>query len=192
MQDIEFITALKSGNESAFRWLVETYQDRIYRLVLVLVPQPDEAEDVTQEVFIEVYETIHQFRGEASLFTWLYRLATSRALAHHRHRKAKKRFAFLTSLFGEDDELVHQPVTVDHPGRILENEERRQLLINAIGRLADQQKVAFTLHYLEGIDYHSIASVMQTSVSAVESLLHRAKQNLRKYLGTYYNDTKHQ
>ena len=94
--------------------------------------------------------------------------------------------AFLTSLFGNNDELKHHPADFVHPGVQLENQERASILFKNIDKLPDNQKVAFTLHHVEGLSYQEITEVMQTSLSAVESLIHRAKHNLRKSLGQYY------
>ncbi|WP_262490211.1 RNA polymerase sigma factor [Hymenobacter coccineus] len=100
MADAELVVQLQQGSEAAFRTLVARYQGRVYRTALALLRSPEEAEDVAQEVFVEVYQTIGRFRGEAALSTWLYRLATSRALKNRRRARAKKRLAYVTSLLG--------------------------------------------------------------------------------------------
>ena len=192
----ELIAGLQQGNPDAFRQLVLTYQSRVYNTVLAIVRQPEEAEDVAQEVFIQVFESIHTFGGEGKLTAWIYRIATTKALEAYRKRHTRKRwgglpFSFFTSLFGGDGaedglaERLH-PVDFVHPGVKLEQQERSKVLFAAIARLGDQQKIAFTLFHIEGLSYQEIADVMQVSVSAVESLLHRAKANLRKWLRTYY------
>lgn len=178
---------LRKGDEPTFRWLVDTYQTRVFRTALAIVPTPEEAEDVAQEVFEEVYRTVGQFRGEASLSTWLYRLTTSRALKKERDRKRKKRFAFLTSLFGPDESATYDPPDFQTPETSLEDRERTGLINRAVQQLAESQQIAFTLHYQEELSYQEIAAVMQTSVSAVESLLFRARQTLRKRLTPYRN-----
>lgn len=184
--EIARIDRLREGDESAFRWLVDTYQKRVFRLALALVPTPEDAEDVAQEVFEEVYKTVGHFRGEASLATWLYRLTTSRALKKERDRKRKKRFAFFTSLFGDEaDPDRFDPPDFQTPETVLEASERTGLISRAVQALATSQRVAFTLHYQEELSYQEIAAVMQTSVSAVESLLFRARQTVRKKLTPY-------
>ncbi len=183
--EIAWLNGLRQGDESAFRWLVDTYQTRVFRTALAIVPTPEEAEDVAQEVFEEVYRTVGAFRGEASLATWLYRLTTSRALKKERGRKRKKRFAFLTSLFGDDELERFDPPDFQTPETVLEADERARLINRAVKTLAESQKVAFALHYQEELSYQEIAAVMQTSISAVESLLFRARQTLRKKLTPY-------
>lgn len=191
----ELIDGLKQGNRTAFRQLVEMYQDRVYNTILAIVRQPEEAEDVAQEVFVQVFRSVRQFGGEQNLTAWIYRIATTKALEAYRKRHARKRFAFLTNLFGYGDdeaglaEKLH-PVEWVHPGVQLEQRERAGVLFGAIDKLPDGQKVAFTLHHIEGLPYAQIAEVMQTSVSAVESLLHRAKQKLRNQLAAFYQNDK--
>lgn len=180
--DADLVAQLQGGSAAAFRTLVERYQGHVYRTALSLLRSPAEAEDVAQEVFVEVYQTIHRFRGEAALKTWLYRLATSRALKNRQKARTKKRFAFLTSLFGADNEVLHHAPDHHHPQALLEEQQTRQQLLDAIGRLPDSQQVAFTLRHEQELSYEEIASVLQTTVSAVESLLFRARQTLRKFL----------
>ncbi|MCC3158846.1 sigma-70 family RNA polymerase sigma factor [Hymenobacter sp. 15J16-1T3B] len=180
--DAELLRQLQQGSEAAFRTLVERYQHRVYRTVLALLRSPEEAEDVAQEVFVEVYQTVGRFRGEAALSTWLYRLATSRALKHRRRAQAKKRFAYFTRLLGFGNHVLHDPADHLHPQAQLEGEQQLQLLLAHIARLPDKQQVAFTLRHEQELSYEEIAAVLQTTVPAVESLLFRARQTLRTHL----------
>lgn len=180
--DAELVAQLQQGSETAFRTLVERYQDRIYRTALSLLRSPEEAEDVAQEVFVEVYQTVGQFRGEAALSTWLYRLATSCALRHLRRASARKRLAYFTSLLGFDNRPLHEPADHAHPQALLEGEQQLRALHAHIGRLPGQQQVAFTLRHEQELSYEEIAAVLGTTVAAVESLLFRARQTLRRHL----------
>lgn len=180
--DAELVAQLQQGREDAFRTLVERYQNRIYRTVLALLRSPEEAEDVAQEVFVEVYQTIGRFRGEAALSTWLYRLATSRALKHRQRAKAQKRFAYFTSLLGFDNQVLHEPTDHAHPEAQLEGRQQLALLQARIAQLPSQQQVAFTLRHEQELSYEEIAAVLNTTVPAVESLLFRARKTLRNHL----------
>ena len=192
MNELELIQQLRAGDEGAFKSLVANYQDLVYNTALGIVQNSEDAEDVAQEVFIQVYRSIDQFKGDARLSTWIYRITTTKALDHIRSRKRKKRFAFITSLFGPNDELVHEPVDFQHPGVTLDRKEQAALLFRMIEQLPENQKVSFTLHKTEELSYQEIADVMQLSVSAVESLLFRARQNLRKLLEKYYQQNNSQ
>lgn len=180
--DAVLVAQLQQGSEVAFRTLVARFQDRVYRTALSLLRSPEDAEDVAQEVFVEVYQTIGRYRGEAALSTWLYRLATSRALQHQRRRNAKKRFAFFTSLLGFADQKLSEPADHAHPQALLEGAQQLQQLQQQIGRLPPQQQVAFTLRHEQELSYEEIAAVLGTTVAAVESLLFRARQTLRRHL----------
>lgn len=192
MNELELIQQLRAGDELAFKALVTTYQDMVYNTALGIVQNSEDAEDVAQEVFIQVYRSIDQFKGDARLSTWIYRITTTKALDHIRSRRRKKRFAFITSLFGPNDELVHEPVDFQHPGVALDRKEQAALLFKMIEQLPENQKVAFTLHKTEELSYQEIADVMKLSVSAVESLLFRARQNLRKLLEKHYQQNNSQ
>jgi RNA polymerase sigma factor (sigma-70 family) len=180
--DADLLAQLQRGSEVAFRTLVERYQARIYRTVFSLLRNEEEAEDVAQEVFVEVYQTIGRFRGEAALSTWLYRLATSRALKNLRRARTKKRFAYFTSLLGLDNGVLHELPDHAHPLALLEGQQQLQLLLAHIARLPGQQQVAFTLRHEQELSYEEIAAVLDTTVPAVESLLFRARQTLRKHV----------
>lgn len=180
--DATLVAQLQAGDEAAFRTLVERYQARIYRAAYALLRSAEEAEDVAQEVFVEVYQTIGRFRGEVALSTWLYRLATSRALKNRRRARAKKRFAYFTSLLGFDNHVLHEPPDHAHPLALLEGQQQLRLLLNQVARLPDQQQVAFTLRHEQELSYEQIAAVLGITVAAVESLLFRARQTLRKHL----------
>ena len=182
LNEQELILGLRNGDEAAFKYLVDTYQDRVFNTAIGIVQNAEDAEDVAQEVFIQVYRSIHNFKGESKLSTWLYRIATTRALDLLRSRKSKKRFGFMQRLFGDDNEPIHELPNFNHPGVVLEKKENAAKLFKAIAQLPENQKAAFTLHKLEDLSYLEISEVMHTSIPAVESLMHRAKQNLRKIL----------
>lgn len=186
MTELELIQRLRDGDELAFKTMVETYQDMVFNTALGVVQNNEDAEDVTQEVFIQVFRSIDQFKGDSRLSTWIYRITTTKALDHIRSKKRKKRFAFVTSLFGANNELLHEPVDFYHPGVDMDRKEQAALLFRMIAQLPDNQKVAFNLHKTEELSYQEIAAIMGISVSAVESLLFRARQNLRKMLEKYY------
>jgi RNA polymerase sigma factor (sigma-70 family) len=182
LNELELIQGLRQGDEAAFKYLVTTYQDRVYNTAIGIVQNAEDAEDVAQEVFIQVYRSIHSFKGESKLSTWLYRIATTRALDLLRSRKSKKRFGFMQRLFGEGNEPIHEIPDFNHPGIAMDRKENAAKLFKAIAQLPENQRTAFTLHKLEDLSYQEVSEVMQTSVPAVESLMHRAKQNLKKIL----------
>lgn len=152
-----------------------------------MLQNSEEAEEAAQDVFIEVYKSVDKFRGDAKLSTWMYRIATTKSLERIRKQKTQKRFAFFQSLTGGDkDYETANHATFEHPGVVLENKEHAQTLFNTIKTLPDNQRIAFTLHKVEGLPYQEIAEVLETSVSSVESLMFRARKNLKQKLKSYY------
>jgi len=188
----ELLAGLRKNEPIACTALVARHGNIVYNTLLGLVQNKEDAEDLSQEVFATAFQSIGQFRGEAKLSTWLYRIAVSKALEWLRHRKRKKRFAFVQSLFEPGTmRLTSDPPHFQHPGVILENQERAAILFQALEKLPEKQKAAFVLHHLEALPYVEIAEVMQVSLSSVESLLFRAKQHLQRLLGDYYAKNKH-
>ncbi len=188
MDELILIEKLKQGDEAAFEQIVETWQNMVYNTALGILQNTGDAEDVAQEVFVQVFESIKSFKAESKFSTWLYRITVSKALDNLRKKKRKKRFAYIQSLFGTDQAIIEKP-DFHHPGVVLDNKERAAVLFKAINHLPENQKIAFTLHKLEGLSYGEISEVMKTSVSSVESLMHRAKNNLKKWLiGHYKNE----
>jgi RNA polymerase sigma-70 factor (ECF subfamily) len=184
----KFIRQLREGNLSAYRELVSQTSGRIYNIALGLLQNKEDAEDITQEVFIEIYQSVSRFNERSKLSTWIYRITVSKSLELIRSRNRKKRSAILFSLFGKENYLeAAGKSSFYHPGIKLENKERAVVLFNAIEKLPVNQRTAFTLHKLENFSYAEIAEIMDVSLSSVESLMFRAKQNLRKLLGRYYD-----
>jgi len=182
LTEFELIQGLRNGDEAAFKYLVDTYKDRVFNTAIGIVQNAEDAEDVAQEVFIQVFRSVQNFKAESKLSTWIYRITTTRALDLLRSRKSKKRFGIIQRLFGEGNEPEMEIPDFNHPGVALDRKENTARLFKAIGQLPENQKIAFTLHKLEDLSYQEVSEVMGTSVAAVESLLHRAKQNLKKIL----------
>jgi RNA polymerase sigma-70 factor (ECF subfamily) len=185
LDEAQLILSLQSRSESAFKELVTAFQDRVYNTCLGLVQNEEDAEECAQDVFIEVYRSVASFRGDAKLATWIYRIATTKSLEMIRKHKRQKRFAFLKSLTSKQGEEL--PLSdFEHPGLVLEQKENAQALFKAIEQLPDSQRVAFTLHKVEGLPYQEISEIMDTSLSSIESLMFRARKNLQKILRNYY------
>ena len=190
MNEWTLIEQLQEGDESAFKFIVDKWKDMVYNTALSIVQQAEDAEDVTQEVFVQVYQSVKGFKRESKFSTWLYKITLSKAMDHERKKKRKKRFGFVKSLFGENNEAIVQPPDFNHPGVTLDNKEKAGILFRAMQSLPDNQRIAFVLNKVEGLSYQEIGEVMDTTVSAVESLLHRAKTNLRKELKNFYEQTR--
>ena len=184
MDQPAIIARLKQGDKSVYTEVVEHWQQMICNTALSIVQHEEDAEDITQDVFIALYERILDFREESALSTWLYSITVRKALDQEKRKTRQKRGGFVQKIFSikESDE----PVNFNHPGVLLDNKENAKVLFKALKKLPDKQRVAFTLHKMEGLSYQQIAAVMDTSLYAVESLQVRAKNNLKKILKAYY------
>ena len=189
MNQPELIVELQRGDGQAFKKLVDEWQDMVYNTAVSIVQNEDDADDITQDVFIQVYQSVSSFKGESKFSTWLYRIVISKALDHVKKKKRKKRFAFVQSLFGTASEEEIHPEEFNHPGVLMENRERAAELFKAMQQLPDNQRIAFTLHKLEAQKHQDIAAIMPPPLTPVESLIARAKGNLRKILNAYYTNT---
>lgn len=174
-------------NEELFRNLVAEHQEMVINTCYRFVFNREDAEDLAQEVFIEVFRSLDGFREEAKLSTWIYRIAVTKSLDHLRRMKRIKRFSSLKRIIGVEDpaEQIAAP-SADNPAEVLTGSERGRILQDAIGKLPDSQKTAFLLSKQDGYSNQEIADILKTSVSAVESLVHRAKKNLHDKLYAYY------
>ena len=183
------LDGIRQGDESAFRQLYEQTKSRVFTLSLSYARNAEDAEEITQDVFLEVFRSAHAFKGESSVLTWLYRIAVNKSLDFLKHQKRQKRFAFLTSLFDtRTGETLHHPPDFYHPGVALEDQERAALLYRAIDKLPEKQKTAYILTRIEGLSNPEAARIMTSSVGAVESLQQRAIANLKSELAATYND----
>ena len=187
MTEPELIQALQQKQQAAFKVLVEGYKDSLYNTILGFVQNFEDAEDIVQDVFIKIYQSIDQYKGDAKLSTWMYRIAVSHSLDHLRKRKRKKRLDSIFSALGLSDKNSFGSEEFNHPGVIAENREKAAVMFKAMQQLPENQKAAFVLQKVEGLKQPEIAVVLNVSEGAVESLLSRAKANLKKSLTEYYS-----
>ena len=190
-QEPEFIQRLIAKDQLAFKELVNDYGKKVFNTCLSFLKNDEDAEDVTQEVFIEVFQSIKNFEQKATLSTWIYRIAVTKCLDFQKAAKTKKRFGIIQSLFGiNDKDSPDLPKDFNHPGIIMEDKEKGKIVFGAIDKLSENQRIAFTLHNVDDLSYKEIAEVMDISISSVESLIFRARKNLQKLLENYYRENK--
>jgi RNA polymerase sigma-70 factor (ECF subfamily) len=186
LNERELIALLKKKDRAAFKIIVESWQDMVYNTAIGFLQNAQDAEDTAQEVFMQVFESIASFKEESKFSTWIYRITVSKSLDHLRKKKRKKRFAFVQSLYGNNNGLMIEPPDFFHPGIKIENKENSAVLFKTIEQLPANQKTAFVLNKIENLSYSEIGEIMKSSESAVDALLQRAKKNLRKNLKNYY------
>jgi RNA polymerase sigma factor (sigma-70 family) len=186
LNDQELIVGLKNGEEHAFHWLVNSHKDSLFRILFHILQNDQEAEDALQETFIKVYESIHTFRQESSLATWMNKIAVRKALGLLRKRKNLKRLqTFLPWWIPDDKKSIN--ILDFHPEFAPENKEKAEAIFIAIASLPENQKIVFNLIRIQGMKYEEVSEIMGLGIKALESLMSRAKRNLQQKLENYYN-----
>jgi RNA polymerase sigma factor (sigma-70 family) len=165
-----------------FEAFYEQYKNLVFNLSLHYVQNREDAEEITQDIFITVYEKLPEFRAEAKISTWLYRITLNRCIDFERTRKRKKRFAFISSIFGQDNNIMFDVPEFNHPGILMEQQEEMRQIFNALNRLPERQKTVIILLKIEEKSQAETAAIMGIGIKAVESLFQRAKNNLSKNL----------
>lgn len=178
-----FIENLKAGKSTAYNQLLEQYQHQVFMGCLSFVPNKEDAEDIAQEVFLEVFKSVNKFKGDAKLSTWIYRITTNKCLEFIRKKNTKKRFAFMQRLSGETTiENTKYFTEFNHPGVLMEHKESTATIYKAINLLPENQRVVFTLAKIDGKSYQEIVEITGKSLSSVEGIMFRAKKKLQKKL----------
>lgn len=187
MNEQEIIKGLLEKDEKAFKEVVDTFRKNVYHTCFGFVHNKQDAEDIAQDVFIEVHRSVSRFRGDSKLSTWIYRICVNKSLNHLRKYKNSKLLYPVELLFhgvkDEDSRIAFVEPSAHEDS--IERKEMKRVLHSAIDSLPENQRVAFTLSKFDDLSYNEIAEVMDISLSAVESLIHRAKLGLQKKLLKY-------
>lgn len=188
MNEKSFIAELQAGKQAAFGQLLDDYQQKVFGTCISFIPNKEDAEDVAQEVFLEVFKSINKFKGDSKLSTWIYKIATNKCLELIRKKNTKKRFAFIQTILGNEISIDKTSyfTEVNHPGILLENQEKSTVIFKAINTLPEAQRVVFTLAKIDDKSYQEIVEITGKSLSSVESLMFRAKKGLQEKLENFY------
>lgn len=176
MEDKELLDKIRNPETRnyGFNMLVRTYQQRIYGLARKMVIDHDDADDITQEVFIKVHKAIGNFREDSQLYTWLYRIATNECLTF----LGKKRRRFFLPLEDVGAALSNKIDTAPHiTGDEIQKELQKALLI-----LPDKQRLVFNMKYYEDLSYEEMSSITKTSVGALKASFHHAVKKVEDFL----------
>ncbi|WP_025741779.1 RNA polymerase sigma factor [Aquimarina pacifica] len=180
--ETQLLKKVAQGNRKAFRQLYLLYKDKVYNTAIGYLQNIEEAEEITQDVFLTIYEKAETFRAKSKVSTWIYRITVNKALNLLQKRKRQ--------LFSRTEIQEFHSIDFNHPGILLENQEKATLLFSVINKLPDNQKTAFILSYVEGLPRQEVAAIMQTTLKSVESLLQRSKKTLKKKLISMYPEGK--
>lgn len=169
----------QEGDEQAFAQLFEQHKKRVYSVCLLMTKDVAEAEDLTQEAFLQVFRTIGTFRGEAAFSTWLYRIAVNTVLMKLRRKKSKVVLSLNEPVSPDSPALSHDIGMKDCR---LTGTIDRIALLRAIEALPDGCRTIFALHEIEGYQHHEIARLLHCSIGNSKSQLHKAKLKMRDLL----------
>ncbi len=179
-EDRRLIAECLGGRQDAFGVLVTRYQGRLYNAVFRLIAHPEDAADIVQDTFLNAYQALHAFKGDAELFTWLYRIAFNAAISHRRKRRATVSLGGGEGGGGGID--PDDPSEYVRPGASLERGEDEAQLQNAMNRLSPEHHQVLVLKDIEGLKYEEIAAILEVPIGTIRSRLHRARLELRELL----------
>lgn len=184
-EDTKLMLDVKNGDQEAFRELVEKHKLSVLNLCLRFTGNKDEADDLAQDVFMRVYQAAPRYEAKASFTTWLYRITLNLCLNFQRRKKLLTFFSLDQNSNNQYNKSTEIPITSDQPDTNFEKQEKQRIIQEAINSLPENQKTVVILYRYQQLSYQEIASVLETSVSAVESRLFRARHNLKKRLEPY-------
>jgi len=197
--DSLLVKRAQSGDDNAFAELVRRYERKVYNICYRLLGNVDEASEALQDAFLRAYQFLKKFKGKSSFYTWLYRIATNVCLTRLRKRKTALAIALENNEEGEKS-YRHQPILVSSdlitdipdasqsPERLVRQKELREALNQAVDELPADFRTVVVLRDFEGLSNREVSKVLNLSVPAVKSRLHRGRLFLRNRLQAYINN----
>ena len=170
-----------------FTTIYNQYKVLVYNVALNYLQNSEDAEEITQDVFVKVYQSISKFNNNASLKTWIYRITINESLDFIKRKNSKKRFFIFGNRSKNEFEYL-KTSNFEHPGILLENKENAKILFDVIHTLPEYQKTAFILSKLDGLSNPEIAAIMKTTTTAVGALVFRAKTALQEKLENKFKE----
>ena len=178
--DQEIVARCRNGDWEAFAILVRKYQSRVLTLATRILNNRSEAEDIAQDIFVKVFQSLHDFRGASRFSTWLYRITVNHCLNHLRRRTRQQQTLVVTEVEG-----WMQEAPAANPHKTLEQKERWALVQAKLQLLSPEHRTIILLRDFEGLSYDEIADVLQLESGTVKSRLHRARMELKALLEPY-------
>jgi len=174
-------------NQTHFEKLYQEYRVLVFNVALNYLQNLEDAEEITQDVFVKVYHSLENFNQKSSFKTWIYRITINQCLDFVKKKNSQKRF-FIFGKKSQNEQEYLNTATFEHPGILMEKQEEAKILFEVINTLTENQKTAFLLSKLDGLSNPEIAEIMQLSVSSVESLIFRAKTALQEKLAEKFKN----
>jgi len=173
--DSDLVKQFKNGDIRGYNEIVRKYQKQVYWIIRKIVQDHDETDDITQEVFIKVHSALKNFREEANLFTWLYRISVNFALNHVKKVKHRNTVSFevVTEQFEYDEKNTDEK---------LDEQRRRKILEQAIETLPPQQRAVFNMRYYDQMQYGEISKILGKSVGGIKANYFHAVKKIGDYI----------
>ena len=184
--DQELVFRAQRGDMSAFEELVERYHGKIYGLTYNMTSNREDAEDLTQEVFVKAFEALPRFKGKSSFYTWVYRIAVNKTINYRKKRNRKR--ALSLDQFDQDiktDDVYHDLTSKGSPLRNISLSELQEKLNEALQHLSEKHRTVVVMHDMQGISHEEIAKVVGASVGTVRSRLFYARRQMQTELSEF-------
>ena len=186
--DEDLVRRAQAGDNRAFDELVRRYKDKVYRLSFKILRHEEDAAEALQDAFLSAYRGLPKFKVESTFSTWLYRIATNASLMKYRKRRDRHVSLEQSQSADEDAEGLQVPDWTTQPLQDLLDAETREIMEEGIRRLHEDLRTVFVLRDIEGLSNAEVAEILELSVAAVKSRLHRARIFLRDRLNRYFSD----
>ncbi|MCA9750947.1 MAG: sigma-70 family RNA polymerase sigma factor [Gemmatimonadetes bacterium] len=189
-EDVDLVRRARDGDEAAFSDLVERHQGRVYNHALRMMGNVQDAEEVLQDTFVQAYRNLAKFEERSRFSTWIYRIATNEALMRLRKASRKAETSF-EDLAHPDGEAWHEALH-DFTSALddVQSTEIREALEKALVELPEEYRIVFTLRDIDGFTNAEVADILEISVAAVKSRLHRSRLFLRDRLAQFHEETR--
>ena len=185
-EDTELVALAQKGNINSFNKLVDKYHSRIYSLTYQMTSNREDAEDLTQEIFIKAFEALPRFKGRSSFYTWLYRIGINKTINYRKKRNRNRPLSI--DALDQDityDEVYAELYSKDSPLRHIGLNELQVKLNEAMQKLSLKHRTVVVMHDIEGIPHDEIAKIVGVSVGTIRSRLFYARRQLQADLGEY-------
>lgn len=186
--DAEMVEAFKAGDKSAFVALLTRYSEKVHNLAMRITRNPEDAEEILQDVFLTVYNKINSFEGKSAFSSWLYRIAANTSFMKLRKRKQQAAVSFDDVISIGEEILTKNRSDVSDVNYISSRHELRAALEGAVGKLPEEYRTIFILRDVDGLSNQEVGEILDISVPAVKSRLHRSRLMLRRSLQDFYQD----
>jgi RNA polymerase sigma-70 factor (ECF subfamily) len=188
--DLQLIAEFRKGNQSSFEELVERYTDKVFSLASRLTRNQEDAEEVIQDVFVTVYRKIAGFEGKSSFSSWLYRVTFNASLMKLRRRKPDRTIPMEEALPQIHDGIAARSAEQTDSDKITLRVQVTEVLEQAISKLPEDYRPVFILRDIDGLTSREVSKILNLTIPAVKSRLHRSRLMLRRRLSSFYNEYK--